>query len=117
MKGTIWPRPFVTEHDPKRPGKTIRRPVKGSTWTFQFTVVRAGKRRNISRGGFRTKADAQQALTVALAEHQRGEHVESTKLTVGQYLEGEWLPLQKAARKPTTYCGYELIIKKRIIPE
>lgn len=118
MKGYVFARPFNTVPAPtaQRPKATKRVPVKGSRWTFQFTVIRAGKRRNISKGGYRTKADAQDALTIALAEHQRGEHIEPTKLTVKEYLEREWLPVQKAARKPTTYGGYNFIVEKRIVP-
>lgn len=112
MKGTVWPRPF--EKDPE---SGARRPVKGSTWTYQFTVTRGGKRRHVTKGGYRTKSEAQTALTTALAEHQRGEQIEVTKLTTREYLEREWLPLQKAARKPSTYTGYEHIVSKRIIPE
>jgi len=111
MKGTIWPRPYV-----KDPETGARRPVKGSTWTYQFTVTRSGKRKNITKGGFRTKSEAQDALNAALADHQHGDRIEPTKLTVREYLEAEWLPLQKASRKPSTYTGYEHIASKRIIP-
>ena len=107
MKGTIWPRPFV-----KDPQTGACRPVKGSTWTFQFTVTQNGKRQNISKGGFPTKATCQEALTQRLAEYSQGTHVEPSKRTIEDYLQNEWLPLQKVSKKPSTYAGYVAIVKR-----
>jgi integrase len=112
LKGTIWPRPFV--RDPKT---GTRRPVKGSTWTWQFAVLRNGKRRTLSKGGFRTKAEAEDALSAALAEHQTGTRVEPSKITVSEYLEERWLPVMEHSTKPSTYRGYKDIVTNRIVPK
>jgi len=96
MKGTIWKR--------------------GDTWTYQFPVTRGGRRRQISKGGFRTKRECQDALTDALADWQKGARVEPSKITVAEYLEGSWLPLIEHAVKPTTFRGYTDIVRKRIVP-
>jgi integrase len=91
--------------------------IRGGTWYYQYPVIRGDQRRQVTKGGYRTRAEAEDALAVALTEHQQGTHVEPTKRTVHEYLEREWLPLQKAARKPSTYVGYEFIVEKRIVPE
>jgi integrase len=96
MKGTIWKR--------------------GDTWTYQFAVTRNGKRRFVTKGGFRTKRACQDALTEALADWHKGAHVEPSKLTVGEYLEYRWLPVIEHSLKPTTFRGYSDIVISRIIP-
>lgn len=96
MKGTVWQR--------------------GKTWTYAFSVEQGGKRRQISKGGYRTKKLAQEALSEALVGHQRGERVEPTKLTVERYLVDEWLPVASARLKASTIGGYSHIIDKRLVP-
>lgn len=96
MKGTIWKR--------------------GQTWTYQFAVVRGGRRRFINKGGYRTKREAQDALTESLAAHRKGARVEPSKLTVQEYLEYRWLPVIEHSLKPTTFRGYSDIVINRIIP-
>jgi integrase len=114
MKGTIYPRPFKTVTDP-RTGKTARKPVRGSTWTFQYAVVVNGKRRTMSKGGFRTRADCQEALTKALASGERVD-AEKAKMPLRQLLQDEWMPLQRLSKKPSTLRGYADMIKNRIVP-
>lgn len=94
-------------------GTTFQR---GKTWTYAFSVVQGGKRRQISKGGYRTKKLAQEALTEALVDHQRGERVEPSKMTVRTYLLEEWLPVAGARLKPSTLAGYGHIVNGRIIP-
>jgi integrase len=96
MKGTIWKR--------------------GETWTYQFAVTRGGKRRFVTKGGFRTKRECQEALTGALADWQKGARVEPSKVTVAEYLESQWLPVIQHAVKPTTFRGYHDIVANRIVP-
>lgn len=95
MKGTVWKR--------------------GETWTYQFAVVRGGKRRFVNKGGFRTKRDCEAALAQALMTWEDRPEVDR-KLTVADYLRREWLPLQEAARKPSTFRGYRDIVENRLIP-
>ena len=55
MKGSVFPRPSVID-----PATGKRKAVRGSTWTYQFTVGSAkdGTRRTISKGGFARRKDA-----------------------------------------------------------
>lgn len=79
-------------------------------------MTRGSGRRQISKGGFRTKRECQDALTDALADWQKGVRVEPSRLTVGEYLEGRWLPVVEHAVKPTTMRGYTDIVRNRIVP-
>lgn len=92
---------------------TVRR--RGSGWSYQFSIVRGGTRRHVTKGGFRTKRECEEALTTALATWEDRPEVDR-KLTVRDYLRREWLPLQEAARKPSTYRGYRDIVENRLIP-
>jgi integrase len=93
---------------------TLRK--RGESWTYQFAVMRNGRRRTVSKGGFRTKRDAQDALTEVLADWKKGSRVEPSKLTVRQYCEHRWLPVVEHALKPTTLRGYADIVRNRIVP-
>ncbi|MDP9335969.1 MAG: site-specific integrase [Actinomycetota bacterium] len=111
MKGTIFPRPFE-----KDAVTGARRPVKGSTWTYQFTVTRNGKRKTISKGGLRTRKLCEEALSAALADHGNGAHVEPSKMTVAEYLTAEWLPVVQTSKKPATLGTYRHFVERRINP-
>jgi integrase len=111
MKGTIFPRPFE-----KDPVTGARRPLKRSTWTFQFAVTRTGKRKTISKGGYRTRKLCEEALAAALADHGKGAHVEPSKMTFGKYLKDEWLPIIERSKKPATHGTYKHFVDRRIAP-
>jgi hypothetical protein len=61
---------------------------RGKTWTaiYDEGVNEQGDRRQIWRGGFKTKADAEQFLTGVLGELDKGTYVQPSKLTVSEYL-------------------------------
>lgn len=113
MKGSIWPRP--SERDPKT-GR--RKPVRGSTWTYQFGIPKPeGGRRFITRGGFRTRGDAQAALAEAISEHVNspGGVIEPSKMRLGDYLTDEWFPTL-GGLKATTRKNYEGLANTYLIP-
>ena len=114
MKGTIWPRPY--EKDPKT---GARKPVKGSTWTWQFAVPKAGGgRRQLSKGGYRTKREAEAALAEALADYGQApgaDRAEPSKMALSAYLRDEWLPTLHGL-KPSTRKGYEDLVNAYVIP-
>lgn len=113
MKGSIWPRPFT-----KDPTTGARRPVKGSTWTYQFEVPKAGGgRRFITKGGHTTKREAEAALAAALADHGQGglAKVEPSKMALSTYLGDEWLPTLHGL-KPSTRKGYSDLVDAYIVP-
>jgi hypothetical protein len=72
---------------------------RGHTYTWYLDVVDplTGKRRQASKGGFRTKREAQHALNGALANLRAGSFVEPSTRTLGSFLENEWLPAAPSA--------------------
>lgn len=90
---------------------------RGRTWTAYWSVTSAeGERVQRSKGGFRTKADAQDHLTAQLGKLSAGTYAEPSKLTVAQYLRDEWLPTQESRLKPSTFAGYRDIVEGRLVP-
>lgn len=112
MKGSVWPRPSV-----KDPKTGARKPVRGSTWTYQFATPKGDGRRFVTKGGFATKKAAQAALTEALADHGRSPVaiVEPSKMPLRTYLVAEWLPTLRSL-KPSTRKGYADLVDAYIVP-
>lgn len=111
MKGTVYPRPSVKD------GTGAKRPVKGSTWTYAFSVTTGAGRRQITKGGFRTKRDAEAALAEALTEHGQGgpAKVEPSKMALATYLRSEWLPTLHGL-KPKTRSSYAELVDAYVVP-
>jgi integrase len=96
-------------------GSFVRK--RGSTWTVYFYVPDAqGQRRQRTKGGFRTKADAQAHLITVMNKIQSGDFVERSKLTVSDYLQNIWLPLVESSLRPTTFDSYQRMLKIHVYP-
>jgi len=105
MRGTVF---FRESTSTRTEGKA----KKQGTWTFAFSVPKAGGgRRQISKGGFSTKRAAERALTEAMAEHGRSPNsvVEPSKTPLAQFARDEWLPT-RARLKPATADSYQLTV-------
>jgi integrase len=90
---------------------------RGATWTaYWFVTSPDGERQQRSKGGHRTKTEAQAHLTEQLAHLQQGSYVEPSRITVAQYLREDWLPTQATRLKPSTLKGYTDIVEGRIVP-
>ena len=74
------------------------------------------ERRQRSQCGYRTKKEAQEALTTALGEQQRGLGVIAERITLAEYLKDEWLPAIACTIRPTTLSSYTTHVKRHIIP-
>ncbi|HST24420.1 MAG TPA: site-specific integrase [Gaiellaceae bacterium] len=76
-----------------------------------------GKRRKSTKGGFKTKKEAERWLRDTLTSLEQGTFVEPSKLTVGQFLTEEWLPsLATRGLRPTTMASYRMLTEKYLIP-
>ena len=75
----------------KDPKTGARKPVRGSTWTYQFAVPKGDGRRFVTKGGFPTRKAAEAALAEALSDHGRAPTaaVEPSKLPLRTYLADE----------------------------
>jgi integrase len=91
---------------------------RGTTWTWYLGVVdpATGRRRQLSKGGFRTKREAQAALNEAMAALRSGTFVEPSRLTLGAFLTEQWLPTTRAAVRPTTWATYRIYAEAQVVP-
>jgi integrase len=96
---------------------SVRR--RGSTYTWYLDVPDSvtGKRRQRSKGGYRTKKACQAALNDALAALRAGAFVETSKRTLASYLVDEWLPAMQPPRvRPSTWLSYQRSLERHVIP-
>jgi integrase len=76
-----------------------------------------GKRRQRWQGGFKTKREAQTALTEALRKIDMGAYIPPSKLTLGQYLTEEWLISIRTQVRPSTFDSYRRNIELHVLPD
>ncbi len=81
---------------------------RGASWYFwvELEPDANGKRRQKSRGGFKTRKEAERAFAELRDEVRRGVFVEPSKLTLNRYLDEEWFPAIRASVRPTTWRHY-----------
>jgi Arm DNA-binding domain/Phage integrase, N-terminal SAM-like domain len=91
---------------------------RGTTWTWYLGVLdpATGRRRQLSKGGFRTKREAQAALNEAMAALRSGAFVEPSRLTLGAFLTEQWPPTTRAAVRATTWTTYRIYAEAQILP-
>jgi integrase len=91
---------------------------RGATWTyFVYVTDGAGKRRQVSKGGFATRREAEAARVEALAAMATGNWVRPDRLTVRDFLVDEWLPSQRPPTlEESTYVGYARNIRLHVVP-
>ena len=91
---------------------------RGKTWMFTveagFDPV-TGKRRRPQRSGFKTRKEAEYAQAAMLAKIRRGEWVQDSQETVGEFLT-EWLTSIAGRVRPTTLTSYERNIRVHVRP-
>ncbi len=91
---------------------------RGTTWTYYAYVTDGtGKRRQISKGGFATRREAEAARVEALASMANGTWVRPERLTVRDFLVDEWLPTQRPPTlEESTYTSYARNIRLHVLP-
>jgi integrase len=90
---------------------------RGSTWTaYYYSPGDDRKRTQHSKGGFRTRRDAQSHLTTMLGAIQTGVSVNRRKLTFEDYLRHHWLPLMRSSVRPTTWHTYWWVLERHVVP-
>ncbi|WHH57285.1 tyrosine-type recombinase/integrase [Petroclostridium sp. X23] len=90
---------------------------KGSNYSIVVDIGRVdGKRKQKWFNGYRTKREAQNALTKILSQLQDNTFVDTDKITVKEYLL-QWLENYVDTNlSPTTAYGYRVNVEKHIIP-
>ena len=90
---------------------------RGDSWTYIVRVSdKSGKRKQKWVGGFPTEKAAKKALAAAQAKIKLGLYKEPVKQMVAEYLTDWFENTHKPLLKPSTVRGYEVNIRKHIIP-
>jgi integrase len=93
---------------------------RGSTYTYWLDLPPdpvTGRRRQKTKGGFRTKRECQAALNEAIMALQTGTYVAASRRTVRSFLLDEWLPDREPPKlRATTYANYETQIRTHVLP-
>lgn len=91
---------------------------RGSFWQYRFEAAKVnGKRKQISKSGFRTKKEALEAGTKALAEYNRsGIHFEPSDISVSDYLDYWFDNYCKIELGYNTQLAYLSIIENHLKP-
>ncbi len=90
---------------------------RGGTWAYVIRVAdpETGRSRPKWVGGFATEPAAKAARDEARVAARRGEYVDRSALTVGQFLT-EWLETHEASVKRGTIAGYRADVERYIVP-
>jgi integrase len=91
---------------------------RGESWYFWVELERDpdGKRRQLSRGRFRTRKEAEKAYAEVRDEIRRGDFVTPARITVAQFLVDEWLPGIRASIRPGTHDHYSKMVHGYVVP-
>ncbi|PTM59270.1 site-specific integrase [Desmospora activa] len=92
---------------------------RGKTWSFTLDIGKdaQSKRKQKTKGGFKTKKDAERACNELINQINRGEYFEPTQATLKEFLH-EWLESSaKPSLRPGTLDTHQIVIGKHIIPE
>jgi integrase len=93
---------------------------RGSTYSYWLDVGPdpvTGKRRQRTKGGFRTKRECQAALNEAISALRSGMLVQPSRRTVASFLVEEWLPaVRMAGLRDSTWASYRMNVEKHLVP-
>lgn len=91
---------------------------RGDTWSYYFDLGKIdGKRKKREKGGFRTKRDAEAALTKALSEYnQTGQSFTPSEITVSDYLDYWMDAYVKMNLRYNSQTAYATVIKSYLKP-
>lgn len=91
---------------------------KAPNWEYRFEAAKIdGKRKHISKAGFRTKKDAEVAGTKAMAEYNNaGLKFEPSEISFADYLDYWFDNYVKVSCKYNTQLGYNQIIEQHLKP-
>lgn len=93
-------------------------PGKKPNWEYRFEAAKIdGKRKHISKSGFRTKKEAIEAGTAALAEYNNaGQHFVPSEISVADYLDSYFDLYVKVNLKYNTQLNYVNILANHLKP-
>ena len=91
---------------------------RGSTYTYYVYVTGPdGKRRQHSKGGFKTQREAEEARIAAEYALAKGTYVKAERISLGEFLVDEWLPTRRPpVLEESTWHSYDRYIRLHVIP-
>lgn len=92
---------------------------RGANWQYTVDVGNdpaTGRRRQKTKGGFRTRKDAEKALADVINAVNTGTYVGGTRATFREFAENTWLPAIKSTIRPTTFASYTFVVNKYLVP-
>lgn len=101
--------------------KRVHRTADGREKTTWYVVINLGRdakgrRRQKWHGGYRTRREAEAARAKLVNEVNTGIYAEPNKTTLRDWAEGGWLPTMKSQVKPTTWAGYDRMLRLHVLP-
>lgn len=100
--------------------KTSRQNIRkrGDTYTYYAYVTGPdGTRQQISKGGFKTQAQAADSRLKLLSSVQDGTFVQPERMTLREFLLDEWLPTKRPPNlEESTHVSYARNIRLHVIP-
>lgn len=90
----------------------------GDAWQIVYDLPPSpeGRRRQKRKSGFRTRREAERALSTAVAAVASGSYEEPQRITLAEHLR-EWLARQETRLTWTTYRAHASIINAHLIPQ
>ncbi len=92
---------------------------RGKSWCYVVDLPRRadGKRNQKIKSGFRTRKEAEAALATTMAEANKGEYIEPSRMTVKDYLT-KWLEDSvKHNNKKSTLVNYKYLLETHVFEE
>lgn len=91
---------------------------RGSTYTYYLYVVGPdGRRRQHSKGGFKTQREAEVARVAAAHALATGAYVKAERISFADFLVEEWLPSRRPpVLEESTWHSYERYLRLHVIP-
>ena len=84
-------------------------------WFAYHWVMIEGERRQVSKGPFRRRSEAEDWLKDEVQKSREGRPTLPSKITVAELLD-EWLMVRLPALEPNTYAEYARMVERRIKP-
>jgi integrase len=95
-------------------GSIVKRGV-GYSYVLYLGRSEDGRKRQKWVGGFRTKREAESALTETLGRVQTGQWADPGRVTVAEYL-AEWLEAVTPGVRPSTAASYRQVVRCYLLP-
>ena len=116
MRGSVFKRCGCPLRRDDRGRKTTCPKVHGS-WSYKVDVpeTQPGHRRQIVKGGFATKRDAEQAMAELVAKAARGPIIQTSRQPLGNYLT-DWLEVIRPALSPAAWTNYRTCVDRYVRP-